>query len=172
MLSCANLGVTRNKSFLHPHSNQDDGRMPLTRQCKANFIPLMLINKLLSEKSMHFSPLNVCDKFLICLKMKEIQKHWLLTGECGLGWQGSVDYCLGTGATAGMTPRKALQQLLTRHREWILGFGVKDWYLQLVLCLVCTLIWALLQDSCPSIFSCEHEKNNRITHKKIVRMRL
>lgn len=57
--------------------------MPLTRQCKANFIPLMLINKLLSEKSMHFSPLNVCDKFLIRLKMKEMQKHWLLRGDCG-----------------------------------------------------------------------------------------
>lgn len=57
--------------------------MPLTRQCKANFIPLMLINKLLSEKSMHFSPLNVCDKFLIRLKMKEMKKHWLLREECG-----------------------------------------------------------------------------------------
>lgn len=68
--------------------------MPLTRQCKANFIPLMLINKLLSEKSMHFSPLNVCDKFLIYLKMKEIQEHWLLRGECGrLPWH----WCCSSG---------------------------------------------------------------------------
>lgn len=121
MLSCANLGVTRNKSFLHPHGNQEDGRMPLTRQCKANFIPLMLINKLLSEKSMHFSPLNVCDKFLICLKMKEIQEHWLLRGECGqLPWH----WCCSSGE-----PRKSLQQLLLNHLGWILGLGVKDRYL-------------------------------------------
>lgn len=36
-------------SFLHHHSNQDYGKMPLTRLCKSDFIPLMLINKLLSE---------------------------------------------------------------------------------------------------------------------------
>lgn len=52
-------------SFLHHHSNQDYGKTPLTRLRKSEFIPLMLINKLLSEKSIEFpfSPLNVCDMF-------------------------------------------------------------------------------------------------------------
>lgn len=39
-------------SFLHHHSNQDYGKMPLTRLCKSEFIPLMLINKLLSENQL------------------------------------------------------------------------------------------------------------------------
>lgn len=74
-------------SFLRHYSNQDYGRMPLTKQCKSNFIPLMLINKLLSEKSVHFSSLNVCDKCLIPLKMrrqilcssfKQVKCKWLL----------------------------------------------------------------------------------------------
>lgn len=131
MLSCANLGVTRNKSFLHCHSNQDDGRMPLTRQCKANFIPLMLINKLLSEKSIHFSSLNVCDKFLICLKMKEKYRSiscWQVT--CGqLPWQITHALVLQQRWTQG---KACISWQLINHLGWILRLGVQDWCLQLV----------------------------------------
>lgn len=118
-------------SFLHRHSNQDDGRMPLTRQCKANFIPLMLINKLLSEKSMHFSSLNVCDKFLICLKMKEKYRsigYWQV--KCRqLPWQITHAPVLQQRCTQG---RVCINWLLINHLGWILGLGVKDRCLQLV----------------------------------------
>lgn len=126
-------------SFLHRHSNQDDGRMPLTRQCKANFIPLMLINKLLSEKSMHFSSLNVCDKFLICLKMKGKYKSiWLLTGYV---WTTTLAQHPCTNVMMHCSTH-ALQQcctqegfpswLLINHLGWMWGLGVKEWCLQLL----------------------------------------
>ena len=117
-------------SFLHRHSNQDDGRMPLTRQCKANFIPLMLINKLLSEKSMHFPSLNVCDKFLICLKMKEKYRslgYWQV--RCGqLPGQITHAPVLPQRRTPG---RVCTNWLLMKHLGGILGLGVKDRCLQL-----------------------------------------
>lgn len=117
-------------SFLHRHSNQDDGRMPLTRQCKANFIPLMLINKLLSEKSMHFSSLNVCDKFLICLKMKGKYRsisYWHV--KCGqLPWQVTHARVLRQRCTR----KVCINRLLGNHLGWMWGLGVKDLCLQLV----------------------------------------
>lgn len=94
--------------------------MPLTRQCKANFIPLMLINKLLSEKSMHFSSLNVCDKFLnMSENEREIQKHWLLTGEVQTTTLADNPR---SGATATMHPRTGLHQLAAHKSPWV-NFG-------------------------------------------------
>lgn len=159
-------------SFLHRHSNQDDGRMPLTRQCKANFIPLMLINKLLSEKSMHFSSLNVCDKFLMCLKMKEKYRsigYWQV--KCGqLPWPMTHAPVLQQWCTQ---ERVCINWRLINHLGWILGLAVKGWCLQLV-----QTISTAHCDVGPAIrkWSIHFEflawKNNTITHTKFLKMRL